>query len=117
MVSLTRGPIYSFFSALLFAGLTLALPTLISRLMFKPFQSAAMASSIQGHSVTPTFSRTKTSRVCAPGASAKIASAPTRGMWSIDARRGSVTVARGISRVACGKDEDLSVDRWTSVGR
>jgi hypothetical protein len=66
-----------------------------------PLHSAPTASSIHLHVVVSTFSRTKSSSAFAPGALAKMASAPIRGIWRAEERRGSVDVARGTMRVGC----------------
>jgi hypothetical protein len=90
--------------------------------MFAPLHSRA--SSIHLHSVSPTLSRTNSSSALAPGVPPKTARAPTRGMWSMEARRASVVVAREMSRVAVGVvvggdavDDERRAERWTSVGR
>ena len=92
-------------------------PAAYSVLTFVPVHCALIASSIHGHSVMPTFERTKSSSAFAPGALEKMARAPTRGMCSVEAKRKSVDVARGIRRVVLSDDEGLRVDRWTRVGR
>jgi hypothetical protein len=89
--------------------------TLVSCRTLTPPHLAAMASSIQGHDVVSTFSRTKSSSALAPGAADKMASAPTRGMCSVEERRASVDVARDTSRVGCAfvgvEEAGLRVDK------
>jgi hypothetical protein len=95
------------------------LPTTTSTPLFTftPLHSAPTASSIHLHVVISTFSRTKSSRAFAPGASDRMAKAQMRGMCRAEDRRVSVDVARGTIRVGCVLFGVLTVERWMRVGR
>lgn len=64
-----------------------------------PFHSAFSPSSIHLHSIGPTLLLTYSINALAPGAPLRIPIAPTRGMHSTDANRGSEAVGSVTSRV------------------